>query len=111
LYEPTDELRLKAVSLFEKKGDLDTAFLYLTYLNNKKTLSEELEKRLRKLQQDKDPKADNYLLKYFIYLSSDSPYTIEAAKYMDEKGYKEQAKRLLQKAARGRNRAEASMVL
>jgi tetratricopeptide (TPR) repeat protein len=111
LFEPTDELRLKAVSLFEKKGDLDDAFLYLTYLNNKKTLSEELEKRLKKLQDDKDPKADNYLLKYFNYLSIDSPYTIEAAKYMDQKGYKEQAKRLLQKAARGRNRAEASMVL
>ena len=110
-YEPTDDLRLKAVTLFEKKGDPDSAFRYLTYLKNKQTLSDELEKRLKKLQHDKDPKADEYLLKYFIYLSIDNPYVIEAAKYMDEKGYKEQAKRLLQKAARGRNGAEASMIL
>ena len=71
-YEPTDDLRLRAVALFEKKGDLDSAFRYLTYLKNKRTLSDELEKRLKKLQEDKDPKADEYLLKYFIYLSIDS---------------------------------------
>ncbi len=110
-YEPTDDLRLKAITLFDKKGDPDSAFRYLTYLKNKQTLSDELERRLKKLQQDKDPKADEYLLKYFIYLSIDNPYVIEAAKYMNEKGYKEQAKRLLQKAVRGRNGAEASIVL
>ncbi len=110
-YDPTDDLRLKAVSLFEKKGDPDSAFRYLTYLKNKKILSDELEKRLKKLQDEKNPKADEYLLKYFIYLSIDNPYVIEAAKYMDEKGHNEQARRLLQKAARGRNGAEASMVL
>jgi len=110
-YDPTDDLRLKAVSLFEKKGDPDSAFRHLTYLKNKKILSDELEKRLKKLQDEKNPKADEYLLKYFIYLSIDNPYVIEAAKYMDEKGHNEQARRLLQKAARGRNGPEASMVL
>lgn len=110
-YEATDEWKLKAVSLFEKKGDLDSAFRYLTYLKNKNTLSNELEKRLKKLREEKNPKADDYLLKYFIYINIDSPNAIELAEYMYEKGYKDQAKRLLQKAAKGRNGAAASMVL
>ena len=110
-YEASDDLRLKVISLYEKKGDLDSAFRYITYLSNKKTRSDELEKRLKKMQEDKDPKADEYLLKYFIYLSIDSPYVIEASKYMEEKGYKEQAQRLLRKASRGRYGPQASIAL
>jgi tetratricopeptide (TPR) repeat protein len=110
-FESTDELKMKIVAIFEKKGDLDSAFRYLTYLRDKKTLSEEIEKRLKKLIEEKNPKANEYVMKYFIYLSPDSPYTMELSKYFEEKGSKDQAKRLLQKAIRGKNGAEASLAL
>ncbi len=110
-YESTDELKMKIVSIYEKKGDLDSSFRYLTYLRDKKTLSEEIEKRFKKLIEEKNPKANEYVLNYFIYLGPDSPYTIELARYLQEKGSQEQAKRLLQKATRGKNGAEASVAL
>ncbi len=110
-YESSDELKMKIVSIYEKKEDLDSAFRYLTYLRDKKTLSEEIEKRFKKLIDEKNPKANEYVLKYFIYLGPDSPYTLELAKYLQEKGSQEQAKRLLQKATRGKNGAEASLAL
>jgi tetratricopeptide (TPR) repeat protein len=110
-YESTDELKMKIVLIYEKQGDLDSAFRYLTYLRDKKALSEEIEKRLKKVTGENNPKANEYVMKYYIYLSPDSPYTMELAKYLDEKGSKEQAQRLLQKAARGKNGAEASLAL
>ena len=110
-YEATDDLRLKVIALYDRKGDVDSVFRYITYLSNKKTRSDELEQRLKKMQGDKNPKAEEYLLKYFNYLSVDSPYVLEAAKYMEEKGYKEQARRLLRKSSRGRYGAQASMTL
>jgi len=110
-YESTDELKMKIVAIFEKKGDLDSAFRYLTYLRDKKTLSEEIEKRLKKLIEEKNPKANEYVMKYFIYLGTDNPYAMELSKYLEEMGSRDQAKRLLQKATRGKNGAEASLAL
>jgi len=57
-YEPTDDLRLKAVTLFEKKEIPIRPFVF-DISKEQQTLSDELEKRLKKLQHDKDPKADD----------------------------------------------------
>jgi tetratricopeptide (TPR) repeat protein len=110
-FDSADELKLKIISIYESKGDLSSAFRYISYLRDQKTRSDEIEKRFRKLIEERNPKADEYVTKYFIYLGADSPYTIELAKYLDKKENKQQAERLLQKAAKGSNGAEASLAL
>ncbi len=110
-YGSTDDLKMKIIVLFDKKGDPDSAFRYLTYVRDKKIQSEEIEHRLKKLIDEKNPRADEFLLRYFIYISPDSPYALEAAEYMAGKGYKSQARRLLQAAVRGRNGGGASLKL
>ncbi len=110
-YDSSDELKQKLISIYEKKGDLDSAFRYISYLRDQKTRSDEIEKKFRKLMEDKDPKADEYLSKYYIYLGADSPFAVELARYLDGKGNRQQAERLLMKASKGSNGAEASLAL
>ena len=110
-YDSGDDLKMKLISIYDKKRDLDNAFRYISYLRDPNIRSGELEKKFKKLIAEKDPKADEYITKYFMSLGADSPYAVELAKYLDEKGNRQLAERLLQKASRGRNRAEASFAL
>jgi tetratricopeptide (TPR) repeat protein len=110
-YESGDELKMKIVSIYETKGDIDSALRYITYLRDKKAVSDEIEKRLRKFVEEKHPRAEEYLAKYFFYLNADSSYAIELAGHFNQQGKRDQARRLLQTAAKGKNGAEASLEL
>lgn len=110
-HDSGDELKMRIISIYDKKRDIDSAFRYISYLRDQNVRSGEIEKKFRKLISEKDPKTDEYVTKYFIYLGADSPYAVELAKYLDDKGNRQLAERLLQKAARGSNGAEASLAL
>ena len=110
-FESGDDLKMQIVSIYENKGDIDNALRYITYMRDKKAVSSEIEKRLRKFVEEKNPKAEEYLAKYFFYLGADSSYCIELAEHFNQAGKRDQAKRLLQTAAKGKNGGEASLAL
>jgi tetratricopeptide (TPR) repeat protein len=110
-YESTDEMKLKVVSIYDRKGDVDNAFRYLTSMRNKKVLAAEIEKRLKKLSDEKNPRLDEYISKYYFYLDPDSRYNVELSNYMMEKGNKDLARRILQRTLKGRSGAESAVLL
>jgi tetratricopeptide (TPR) repeat protein len=110
-YESTDEMKMKVVSIYDRKGDVDNAFRYLTSMRDKKVLAAEIEKRLKKLTDDKNPRLDEYLAKYYFFLDPDSRYNVQLSNYMMEKGNKDLARRILQRTLKGRSGAESAMLL
>jgi tetratricopeptide (TPR) repeat protein len=110
-YESTDEMKMKVVSIYDRKKDIDNAFRYLMGMRDKKVLGAEIENRLKKLTADKNPRLDEYMSKYYIYLDPDSRYNIELSRYMAEKGRKDISRRILQKILKGRSGSEAAILL
>jgi tetratricopeptide (TPR) repeat protein len=110
-YESTDEFKLKIVSLYDKKGDLNNAMKYLSYLSNKKMRSAEIEKRLKILIASNDPKAVEYVQKFSIYLDADAPFIIDASRYLIVNGKKFEGRLLLGKALKGAVKGEASLYM
>lgn len=109
--ESSDELKLKIVSFYEKKGDTANVMRYLTYLIDKNIRSSEIEKRLKGFQEKKDPKLVDYIIKYAPYLSADSPYLVESAKMLMDNNKKIEAATLYRKALTGSNKAESAIEL
>jgi len=99
------------VSIYDRKKDIDNVFRYLVAVRNKKLLGAEIEKRLKQLTEEKNPRLDEYLLKYYIYLDPDNRYNVELSKYMADKGNKEVSRRILQRILKGRSGSEAAVLL
>jgi tetratricopeptide (TPR) repeat protein len=110
-YGVGDDVRMKVVSIYDKKSDMENAFRILVGMRDKKLLGSEVEKRLRAAAAKSDPRYDEFLGRYWYYLDPDSRYNIEAAKYEDEKGRKDIARRILYRALKGRHGSEAAMIL
>jgi tetratricopeptide (TPR) repeat protein len=110
-YEPGDDFKLKIVSLYDKKGDLNNAMKYLSYLSNKKLRSAEIEKRLKAMIASKDPKVVEYMQKFSFSLDADAPFIIDASRYLIANGKKIEGKQLLTKALKGAVKGEASLYM
>jgi len=110
-YESSDKIKLKIVSLYDKKGDIDNALRYITSIRDRKVMSAEMEKKLKKLSSDKHPRLDEYISRFYVYLDPDNRYLVELSKYMTEKGNNNIAERMLRKALKGRAGAEAAIFL
>lgn len=110
-YEPDDNFKLKIVSLYDKKGDLNNAMKYLSYLSNKKSRSVEIEKRLKAMIASKDPKAVEYVQNFSFLLDVDTPFIIDASRYLIANGKKFEGKQLLTKALKGAVKGEASLYM
>lgn len=110
-YESNDNFKLKIVSLYEKKNDLNNAIKYLSYLSNKKLKSLEIEKRLKAVIATKDPKALEYVINFSFSLDPDTPFIIDASRYLIANGKQIEGRQLLMKALKGAVRGEASMYM
>ncbi|BCB96480.1 hypothetical protein JZK55_14020 [Dissulfurispira thermophila] len=110
-YESNDNFKLKIVSLYDKKNDLNNAMKYLSYLSNKKLRSAEIEKRLKAVIAAKDPKALEYVKNFSFSLDPDNPFIIDASRYLIANGKKTEGKQLLMKALKGGARGDASMYM
>ncbi len=110
-YEPGDNFKLKIVSLYDKKGDLNNTMKYLSYLSNKKLRSAEIEKRLKTMIASKDPEAVEYIQKFSSSLDADAPFIVDASRYLIANGKKIEGKQLLTKALNGAARGEASLYM
>lgn len=110
-YEPGDDFKLKIVSLYDKKGDLNNVMKYLSFLSNKKYRSAEIEKRLKSMIASKDPKVVEYMQKFSLYLDADAPFIVDASRYLIANGKKIEGKQLLMKALKGAVRGEASLYM
>ncbi|MBN2654430.1 MAG: tetratricopeptide repeat protein [Nitrospirae bacterium] len=109
--ESSDELKLKISSFYEKKGDMQNAIRYLTYLLDRKTRASEIEKRLKAFDEKKDPNLIDYLVRYSPYISNDSPYLFEVAKKLSANNKKIEASTLYKKALTGSNKAHAAILM
>jgi tetratricopeptide (TPR) repeat protein len=110
-YEATDEMKLKVVSIYEKRGDTANVFRFLITLRDKQLLSDKVEVKLKKSIADKDPKADEYLAKYYTYLSTEIRYNFELSAYATSRGNNDLARRMLQRMLKGKLGTEASIAL
>lgn len=108
-YDAPDDLKMKVISFFEKKGDVENAIRYLVYLNDKVKRNSEIEKMLRKAISADDPGAVGFIRKYTLYLGSDSPFVVDAARYLLEKGNKKEADMFLRSASRGKAKGDADL--
>ncbi|MDX9714354.1 MAG: tetratricopeptide repeat protein [Dissulfurispiraceae bacterium] len=109
--QSSDQLKLKIISFYEKKGDVQNALRYLTYIVDKKLRGSEIERRLKSFEEKHDPKLMDYLVRYSLYLSEDSPYLVETAKKLAENNKKAEALTLYRKALTGSNKAYAAIML
>lgn len=110
-YEPGDDFKLKIISLYDKKGDLNNAMKYLSYLSNKKLRSAEIEKRIKSVISFKDPKAVEYVQRFSFSFDADAPFIVDASRYLIANGKKIEGKQLLMKALRGAVKGEASLYM
>jgi tetratricopeptide (TPR) repeat protein len=110
-YETGDDFRLKIVSLYDKKNDIDGAMRFLALLRDRGLRSSEMEKRLGKIIASGKPEAIDYVLKYSVYLSPDRSFIVEAARYLISGAKKREGMQLLSRALRGNVRGEASLYL
>ena len=95
--ERGDDLKFKIVSLYDKKGDFESALRYLAYVKDKALRSAEITKRLKSIVASKDPKATEYILKYSQYISPENPFIAEASAYLIANGKKQEGIALLKK--------------
>lgn len=110
-YETGDNFRLRIANLYNKKNDIGNTLRFLALLRDRNLRSYEIEKRLSKIIAAKNPEAMNYVLKYSAHLSPDSPFIIEAGRYLLSGGKKHEGMQLFSRALRGNVRGEASLVL
>jgi tetratricopeptide (TPR) repeat protein len=110
-YEATDEMKMKVVSIYDKRAETDHSFRYLVSMRDKKIMSAEIEKRLKKMVLEKEPKVDEYIAKFYVYVDVDSPYNMELSKIMTGKGNKDVGRRILQRAIKGKSGSEAAVML
>jgi tetratricopeptide (TPR) repeat protein len=106
-YERDENVKMSLARLYDKKGDSGNALRYLSLLKDKKIRSEEIEKRLRKLIGARDPKADEYLIKFSLSIDKDSLFLVTAARYLIEDGKKFEGTSMLRRAMSGLERGEA----
>ncbi len=109
--ETDDAFKMKIVRLYDKKGDVTSAVKYLNFLHDKSMKLAETQKRLKGIIESKDPKGAEYIRKLSLYLDPDSPYVVEAAKYLIAQGRKTEGMLLLKRAMRGPARGDASLYL
>lgn len=110
-YEPGDDFKRKIISLYDKKGDLNNAMKYLSYLSNNKLRSAEIEKRIKSVISFKDPKAVEYVQRFSFSLDADAPFIVDASRYLIANGKKIEGKQLLMKALKGAVKGEASLYM
>lgn len=110
-YEPGDDFKRKIISLYDKKGDLNNAMKYLSYLTNNKLRSAEIEKRIKSMISFKDPKAVEYVQRFSFSLDADAPFIVDASRYLIANGKKIEGKQLLMKALKGAVKGEASLYM
>lgn len=110
-YESGDDFKLKIVSLYDKKGDLNNAMKYLSLLSNKKSRSVEIEKRIKALIASRDPRAIEYAQNFSPFLDADAPFIVDASRYLIANGKKFEGMLLLRKASKGAAKGEASLYM
>lgn len=110
-YEPGDEFKLRIVSLYDRKGDINNAMKYISYLKNAKLRSAEIERRLKDIINLKDPNTIEYVKKFSPYLDPDSPFILNASRYLIANGKKFEGILLLRKALKGRLKGDASLYM
>ncbi len=110
-YEPGDDFKMKIVALYDKKESVDGALRYLSYVKDKKTRSAEMEKRLKNIMNSRDPKSIEYLSRFSWHIAEDSPFVVEASRYLIASGKKSEGTALLRKAARSHPKGEAALYL
>lgn len=109
--ELDDNFKMRIVRLYEKKGDVESAFRYLNFLTDKKLKAAEVEDKIRKLIDSKEPNSLNYVKKFSLYLNRDSKYIVEVARYLVSNNNKLEGMMLLRKAMRGDLKGEASLYM
>ena len=108
--EMDNDLAMTIAKLYDRKSDTGNALRYLTFVRDKKVRGQEMEKRLRKLLDLRDPKGVEYLSKYSLYLDLGSPFIADAARYLAANGRKREGTLLLKRAHKGEN-GDASLSL
>lgn len=108
-YEQADDFKMNLVRLYDRKGDRGNALRYLTLLHDKKVKAAEIEKRLSAALAAKNPKEVEYFVRYSGHLDQDSPFIVEAARYLIANGRKPEGFMLLRKAERGLARGDAAL--
>lgn len=110
-YENDDELKLSIVRLYDRQEDTGNALKYLNLLKDKKLKAAEIEKRLKAIVASGEAKDAELLARYAGHIGADSPFIVEAARYLASQGKKSEGTRLLKKAVKGVAGSEASLLL
>lgn len=108
--EMDDGLAMTIVKLYDRTGDPGNALRYLTFIKDKKTRGREMERRLQKFIDAKDPKGAEYLSKYSPYLDLSSPFIAAAARHLIANGREKEGALLLKRTQKGEN-GDASLLL
>ncbi|MCX8069535.1 MAG: tetratricopeptide repeat protein [Thermodesulfovibrionales bacterium] len=111
LYENSDNFYLSMASLFDKKGDIGGALQVLSYMNSKKLKEQEIEKRLKVAFAKKDPALNKYLSRYTNFVSEDSPFLVDIARYIANENDKKRAIEILKRASKGHAAGAAALYL
>jgi tetratricopeptide (TPR) repeat protein len=99
-YEPGDELKLRIIAAYEKKGDSEGALRTLSYLKDKRRRAADIEKKLKSVITAGDPKTLEYLTRYAAYVEPDSPFVAEISRYMITNGRTADGMALLRRSAK-----------
>lgn len=105
-----DNFKLKVVSLYDSKGDIENALRYLIYLRDKGTRASEIEKRLKKAIASNDNRTSEYLQKYSGYLGAGSSFAVDASRYLISKGKKIEGMIILKGAMNSATKEEALLM-
>ncbi|MCC6346873.1 MAG: tetratricopeptide repeat protein [Nitrospirales bacterium] len=109
--EMDDGLAMTIAKLYDRKGDAGNALRYLTFVKDKKARGREMEKRLQKLLDARDPKGAEYLSRFSPYLDLGSPFVAEASRYLIAGGREKEGTLLLKRAQQKGENGDASLAL
>ncbi|MEW5743994.1 MAG: tetratricopeptide repeat protein [Nitrospirota bacterium] len=110
-YETDDGVKMSIVRLYERQGDTGSALKYLNLLKDRTVKAAEIEKRLRHVVASGSAKDIELLTKYSGYLSPDSSFTVQAARFLLAQGKRAEGTRLLKSALMGLAGGEAAVHL
>ncbi len=110
-YIPNDEFKIKLYNVYFSQKNYDEALRMLIGLRDKKLKQEKIEEFLKKLMDENPEKAEDYILKSYFYLPSESSLLLESANFLVSKEKLSEAKNLLRKLQTGKRRADANIPL
>ncbi|MCX8027931.1 MAG: tetratricopeptide repeat protein [Thermodesulfovibrionales bacterium] len=110
-YERSDEFKRSLADMYLKQEDFSNALRVISYIDRRRLKEQETEKILKAAMLKNDPSTLKLIYRFGNFISPDSPFIVQTARYIANSNDKKTAIEMLKRATRGNVAGPASLLL